>query len=136
MKAESLKDLEFDELYSADDRSVRHRSAWPAWADEGTETAACVFEIEKGCRLGKHVHDAEEVVILVAGRARATIGDASREVRAPQIVVMPEGQWHDLENLGGETLRAVGVFPWNTVTTTFETEMEPIGSRLAGTPDH
>ncbi|HYO60375.1 MAG TPA: hypothetical protein VEU29_00570, partial [Actinomycetota bacterium] len=77
-----------EEMWCEADRTLRHSSSWPAWEGEGSDAAACYFEIPPGCRLGPHVHDAEEQVTIVEG----------------------------------------------PVTTTFEVEMQPAGSKTAGTP--
>ena len=135
MIAGSLEDQELEEAWCADEPSIRHRSSWPAWSGEDTDAAACYFEIPSGCRLGTHVHDAEEQVILLDGQATATIGDASRRLAAPALVVMPEGESHDLRNEGTGTLRAIGYFPRASVTTTFDVELQPKGTKVLGTPD-
>lgn len=135
MIAQLLDAQDLDELWSADDPSIRHRSSWPSWGGEGSDAAACYFEIPAGCSLGPHVHDAEEQVVLLEGEATARIGDAERRVEAPALVVMPKGATHDVRNEGPGTLRAVGYFPAGSVTTTFASKMEPSGSRTAGTPD-
>ena len=135
MIAESLDGQQLDEMWATDDESVRHRSSWPAWKGEGSDGAACYFEIPPGCSLGPHVHDAEELVVLLDGNATATIAGEHRAFAAPALVVMPVGVTHDLRNDGSETLRAVGYFPRGSVTTTFEQEMQPSGSKVAGTPD-
>jgi hypothetical protein len=48
---------------------------------------------------------------------------------------MPRGVTHDLRNEGAGDLRAIGYFPSGSVKTTFEMELQPSGSRVAGTPD-
>lgn len=135
MIAESLNGQDLDEMWSEADPSVRHRSSWPAWGGKGADAAACYFEIPPGCTLGAHVHDSEEQVVILEGRATATIGGQEKEVEAPALVVMPEGATHDLRNDGDEDLRAIGYFPVGSVTTTFETIMQPSGSKVAGTPN-
>lgn len=135
MIAASLDDQELDEMWAADDPSVRHSSSWPAWSGEGSDAAACYCEIPPGCSLGAHVHDAEEQVVVLGGRGTATIAGERTSVEAPALVVMPEGVSHDLRNEGAEPLRAIGYFPKGSVTTTFEQIMEPNGSKIAGTPD-
>lgn len=135
MITERLDAQDLDEMWCEDDRSIRHRSSWPAWKDEGSDGAACYFEIPPGCSLGPHVHDSEEQVVILAGRATATIEGANDALEAPALVVMPEGKTHDLRNEGPDVLRAIGYFPKASVTTTFECVMQPAGSRTAGTPD-
>src|SRR3712207_358686 len=106
--AESLDTQDLDEMWCGDDPAIRHRSSWPAWKGEGSDGAACYFEIPPGCSLGPHDHDAEEQVVLLGGRATATIGSEQKGVEGPALVVMPEGVTHDLRNDGDETLRAIG----------------------------
>lgn len=111
MIAESLDSQELDEMWCEDDPSVRHRSSWPAWKGEGSAAAACYFEIPPGCSLGPHVHDSEEQVVLLGGRATATIEGREQALEAPALVVMPEGKTHDVRNEGDETVRALGSRP-------------------------
>ena len=135
MIAESLDAQDLDEMWCEADPSIRHRSSWPSWGGEGSDAAACYFEIPPGCSLGAHVHDAEEQVVLLGGRATATIAGEETALEAPVLVVMPKGVTHDLRNDGAGDLRAVGYFPAGSVTTTFEVELQPSGSKVAGTPD-
>ncbi len=135
MIAEPLDVQDLDEMWCGDDPSIRHRSSWPAWGGEGSDGAACYFEVPPGCSLGPHVHDAEEQVVILGGRATATIGGETTALEGPALVVMPEGVTHDVRNDGDEMLKAVGYFPKGSVTTTFECVMQPSGSRTAGTPD-
>ena len=135
MIAESLSAQELEENWYEDDPTVRHRSSWPAGSGRGSEAAACYFEIPPGCSLGSHVHDAEEQVVILEGRATATIEGIAKELEAPALVVMPEGLTHDLRNEGAGTLRALGCFPSPSVTTTFEVELQPGGTKVLGTPD-
>lgn len=135
MIAESLDAQDLDEMWAEDDPSIRHSSSWPAWAGEGSEGAACYFEIPGGCSLGPHVHDCEEIVTILEGDATAAIGVSSHRLSAPALVVMPRGETHDLRNEGDATLRAVGYFRNPSVTTTFERPLAPSGSRTTGTPD-
>ena len=130
-----LVEEDTDELYCDDDPEIRHRSSWPAWGGEGSDGAACYFEIPPGCRLGNHIHDSEELVVVLSGAGTATISGTSASVEAPHLVVMPEGETHDIVNDGPDPLRAVGYFPAPSVTTTFEVVMQPGDSKVAGTPD-
>jgi quercetin dioxygenase-like cupin family protein len=133
--AEALDAQDLDEMWSADDPSIRHRSSWPAWGGNGSDAAACYFEVPAGCSLGAHVHDSEEQVLILEGRATAVVGGDEKGVSAPALVVMPVGVTHDLRNEGPGDLRAVGYFPARSVKTTFEMELQPGGSKVTGTPD-
>ena len=135
MHVSLLVDLQPEDLYDPDDRSVSHRSDWPTWVGEGTNASTCYFEIDPGCRLGEHVHDAEETVFVFQGTGEAGVENEEAEVEAPAVVVMPEGKRHDLRNTGSSVLRAIGFFPTSSVTTTFDRPLEPSGSERQGTPD-
>lgn len=48
-----LVEEETDEYYCEVNPAIRHRSSWPAWGGEGSDGAACYFEIPPGG--GQHV---------------------------------------------------------------------------------
>lgn len=135
MQSSSLDDLDLDTFYSPTDPSIRHRGSWITWVEKGTKGAATYFDVPPGCRLGRHTHSAEETVVILEGDAEASVGSDSALVAAPHLIVIPAGQEHDLANAGTATLRAVGFFPTPSVKTTFETELEPAGSKELGSPD-
>lgn len=135
MKTASLRPDDLDEYFCADDEAIRHRSSWPTWGGEGSDGAACYFEIPVGCRLGFHVHDAEEIVTILEGQGEATVKSESSSVSAGELVVMPKDVRHDLANTGSTDLKAVGYFPASSVTSMFEVELQPAGTKKLGTPD-
>jgi mannose-6-phosphate isomerase-like protein (cupin superfamily) len=56
----------------------------------GTEsTAVMYFEIEPGHYLPTHTDSAEEILYIVAGTARAHVGDEEAIVRAGDLAVIP-----------------------------------------------
>jgi quercetin dioxygenase-like cupin family protein len=135
MKTPSLKSGGLDEYHCADDDSIRHRSSWPTWKGEGSTGAVCYFEIPSGCHLGPHVHDTEEIVLIIEGEGEARLGKESSAISQGELVVMPKDQRHDLVNKGDDDLKAVGYFPASSVTTIFEVELEPAGTKKLGTPN-
>jgi mannose-6-phosphate isomerase-like protein (cupin superfamily) len=62
-----------------------------------------------GSRLHKHPY--EEVFVTLEGEATFTVGDATIEVSAGQIVVAPAGVPHKFVNSGSGPLRQVDIHP-------------------------
>jgi quercetin dioxygenase-like cupin family protein len=97
----------------------------------GAEHSAVVyFEIEPGDRLPSHTDSAEEILYIVAGEAEATVGDEVGLVSAGDLALIPAMAPHALRNVGSETVKVVGFFAGETVTSTFEEPLLPIGSEV------
>ncbi len=58
-----------------------------------------------------HTHPYEEVFVTLEGEATFTVGDATVEVGAGQIVVAPAGVPHKFVNSGSGPLRQVDIHP-------------------------
>ena len=58
-----------------------------------------------------HTHPYEEVFLTLEGQATFTVGDATIEVSAGQIVVAPAGVPHKFVNSGTGPLRQVDIHP-------------------------
>ena len=58
-----------------------------------------------------HTHPYEEVFVTLEGEATFTVGDATMEVGAGQIVVAPAGVPHKFVNSGTGPLRQVDIHP-------------------------
>jgi quercetin dioxygenase-like cupin family protein len=56
-----------------------------------------------------HTHPYVEVAFTIEGTAAFTVGDASREVNAGSIVVIPENTPHRFVNSGGGVLREIDI---------------------------
>jgi mannose-6-phosphate isomerase-like protein (cupin superfamily) len=67
----------------------------------GTDT------IGEGPRL--HVHPYDETFVVVAGRARFTVGGAVIEASAGMVVLGPAGMPHKFENLGPGRLQTIDI---------------------------
>ena len=65
---------------------------------------------EPGATTPRHHHDCDEVVVLLRGRARCTIGDLTEVVEAPATILLPGGQDHELTFLGPEPSECIAVF--------------------------
>ena len=58
-----------------------------------------------------HIHPYEEIFLTLEGEATFTVGDATIEVGAGQIVVAPAGVPHKFVNSGTGMLRQVDIHP-------------------------
>ncbi len=58
-----------------------------------------------------HTHPYEEVFVTLEGQATFTVGEATIEVGAGQVVVAPAGVPHRFVNSGTGTLRQVDIHP-------------------------
>jgi mannose-6-phosphate isomerase-like protein (cupin superfamily) len=58
-----------------------------------------------------HTHPYEEIFVTLEGKATFTVGDATIEVSAGQIVVAPAGVPHKFVNSGSGPLRQVDIHP-------------------------
>lgn len=56
-----------------------------------------------------HVHPYDETFVVVAGRARFTVGDATIEAGAGEIVFGPAGMPHKFESLGPGRLQTIDI---------------------------
>ena len=76
--------------------------------------------LRPGDRLGRHTHDAEEVLIVVAGTAEAEVGEHRRRLRAGSMILIPEQVPHDVRNVGSGSLSVLGAFSSDAPSASFE----------------
>ena len=111
MKTTNVTALKLQDLTSPLDPTVGVNFTFPISAASGaTNSSVVYFEIEPGKRLPMHHDGQEEVLFIVQGTGRATIGDASRDVRAGDLAVIPSWVPHGVANTGDTTLKVVGFF--------------------------
>ena len=65
-----------------------------------------------------HTHPYEEVIVVQEGHASFTVGDATIEAIAGQIVMVPAGVPHKFVNSGTGPLRQVDIHPSGRMTQT------------------
>lgn len=81
-----------------------------------------------------HTDSAEEILLILDGRAEATVGDERGTLESGSIAIVPALEPHDLRNIGQSTLRVAGFFSSNAVVSVFEHALQPLGGRVVGTP--
>lgn len=135
MIAMQLADLDLAQVTSGTDETRRIRVDFPISTVVGAASTAVVyFELEPGEHTGMHTDSAEEVVVVLSGRAEAIVGDERRELTAGGIGLVPALVPHDVRNVGDETVRVVGFFSSSTVVSVFDDPLLPMGTRVVGTP--
>lgn len=113
------------------DPAVRVRADFPLSAAHGTvSTAVVVFELEPGCKLGRHTDSAEEVLMIVNGTVCVTVGDEEGVVSEGEMAVVPAQVPHSVTNIGEATAKVVGFFSSGHVVAEFDEPYEPIGQRV------
>ena len=130
MLATSTNDLALNEIWlGSDPQNARLRVDFPLNNSVGTETTAVVyFEIEPGDYLPSHTDSAEEILYIVQGTARATVGDEEAIVRAGDLAVIPALVPHGVANVGEDTVKVVGFFSDSHIVSKFVGTLEPIGT--------
>lgn len=126
MHTESFDDAQFADAWIEGD-SLLHWRAAPGHAAAGS--ASSLLEVPQGCRLARHTDSAEEVIVVVSGCARVTVGDETDELEAAGVAVVPENVPHEVESFGPDPLRFVAVYADADVVTTYESEIQPDGAR-------
>ena len=110
------------------DPAGRVHAAFPINDAAGSEHSAVVyFELEPGDHLPRHTDSAEEILYIVAGEAEVEVGDERGRLAAGDLAVVPEMVPHGLRNVGVETVKVVGFFAREHVTSTFDEPLQPHG---------
>jgi quercetin dioxygenase-like cupin family protein len=126
MQASSPTSSELSDAWIEGDESARWRStAGPV----GDGSGSSVLEVDPGCRLPRHTDSAEELVVVVSGKASVRVGGEQSEVTAGGVALVPECVPHEVRNAGDEVLRFVAVYASDDVTTTYEEDVQPDGGR-------
>lgn len=116
-----LETVPLKEMRNPEDGSLRYKVGFPVYAWEGAADCALVcMEIEPGRSLGMHKDSEEELVLVLEGTARGTVGEEAAELGAGTVVVIPAMVPHDLQNTADGVLRAIGFFSGASVVSTFE----------------
>ena len=135
MLAVQLAERNLVDISSQTDETRRIRVDFPISSVVGAASTAVVyFELEPGEHTGMHTDSAEEIVLVLSGRAEAIVGDERGELAAGGLGLVPALVPHDVRNIGEETVRVVGFFSSAIVVSEFDDPLMPAGRRVVGTP--
>ena len=135
MLAVQLAERDLVDISSETDETLRIRVDFPISSVAGAASTSVVyFELDPGEHTGMHTDSAEELVLILSGRAEAIVGDERGELSAGGLGVVPALVPHDVRNIGEETVRVVGFFSSGIVVSVFDDPLMPAGKRVVGTP--
>ena len=136
MLAFDINDLELLEGWVERDPKIRGRFAFPMTAAEGAGSSSLIyFEIAPGDRAPRHTHTAEEVLLILAGRAKVEVDGEEGEGGPGTVVLVPSNAPHGIENVGEDDLKVVGFFAAAGMVHTYEGVIEPLGVDILVTPE-
>jgi quercetin dioxygenase-like cupin family protein len=94
---------------------------WPLITPEvGSEHLTTgITEFQPGASLAMHIHNCEEQVTLLEGKATAIIDGISHEVSAPDTTFIPPGIPHRFINTSDRVMKIMWVYTATKVTRTF-----------------
>jgi quercetin dioxygenase-like cupin family protein len=130
-----FNELELLETWAEEDSEIRVKFAPALSSESGTTSTQVVYvNFEPGMRLGRHSHNAEEILLILEGTMELSMGGEQQQLSAGEVALIPVGEIHDQLNVGSETLRCVAFFSSAAVQHTWEVPLMPIGSRDFVTP--
>ncbi len=91
------------EPYRTLDGSLIRELVHPKRGSEVKNLSVALAEIEPGSRTEPHVHEFDEVYVVLEGRPTINVGDETHECSPGDVVEIPEGTLHNVENPGPTT---------------------------------
>ena len=77
----------------------------------GTNDVLLVMNLcEPGMDLRPHVHEFDQIAMIVKGRCNYFVGDERSEMGPGSILLIPAGEEHYIEPLGEETVENIDLF--------------------------
>jgi quercetin dioxygenase-like cupin family protein len=67
-------------------------------------------ELEPGMQTFPHIHDFEQLALIVSGRVRFRVGDEVHEIGPGSIFLIPAGVEHFAEPIGNEAVVNIDIF--------------------------
>jgi quercetin dioxygenase-like cupin family protein len=129
-----LKDVQYIEGWAESDQRLRWSGAFPFPEGALEDLSVVHFCIEPGSALPRHTDSREELIILLSGTVKATVGDESAVIHGPSLTRIPAMAPHDFSNIGEETAVVVGVFGGRYAIATFEEVLYPFGMQVLRVP--
>jgi quercetin dioxygenase-like cupin family protein len=130
-----LDRLELFESWSEEDLQIASKSAIVLSSREGSASTQVFYIVcEPHKRIGRHVHSAEEVLLVVEGTAEVSVGDEQARLSVGAMALIPAGVPHEPINVGSDTLRCVGYLSSATALHTWEVSLMPMEGTTFVTP--
>jgi quercetin dioxygenase-like cupin family protein len=132
----NVDDVELAELTSSTSADAAWVGGFFAHGGDGAAASTAIyFAVPEGKRLGHHTDTAEETQFILGGEGELVRDGGAEPIKAGDVVVLAEGEAHDLRNTGSGDLRVIGFFSAPAVEQHWTTEVwQPGDLRVTGTP--
>jgi quercetin dioxygenase-like cupin family protein len=131
----NLNELELHTGTVEGDPDVEAHFAFPMfWATGNASTAVLCVELDPGKSGPRHIDMPEEILLIEQGEVEVQVGDERTVFGPGELVLVPAMVPHAFRNVGNERARIVGFFSSNTVVAIADDVVQPIGSRVIGSP--
>ena len=107
MSVKHATDVEAKDVLAGKDTTIQVLIS----SKEGPNFALRRFTMQKGGGMPRHTNTLEHEQYVLRGHARISIGDDTYEVKAGDVVFIPEGVIHSYQNLGEEPFEFLCVIP-------------------------
>jgi quercetin dioxygenase-like cupin family protein len=135
MVSANLNDLDLHTGTVDGNPGVEAHFAFPLfWATGNASTAVLCVELEPGKSGPRHVDMPEEVLLVDRGDVEIEVGDDRAVFGRGSLVLVPSMVPHAFRNVGETRARIVGFFASNAVLAIADDVVQPIGSRVIGSP--
>jgi quercetin dioxygenase-like cupin family protein len=131
----NVSDLEQAHLASSASDDAEWIGGYFAYGGSDADSSTVItFAVPPGKRLGKHTDTAEETQFILSGSGELLRDSGSQPIKAGDVVVLKEGEVHDLHNSGEGELRVIGFFSAPQVEQHWTDEVWD-GEKVTGTPN-
>lgn len=135
MKTASIAELDLEQAWSEDDPTLRTRDGYLLHAGDGTTASSAVlFEVDPGCHIGRHLHTAEEMLLVLEGSVEVEVDGERAVVENGGLAFAPAQAWHNVRCVSDSRARCVGFFAAASVDSVYEDVVMPDDTRVRGTP--
>ena len=135
MVSANLNELELHVGTVAADPDVEAHFAFPMfWATGNASTAVLCVELEPGKSGPRHIDMPEEILLVDEGEVEIDVGGERATFGRGGIVLVPAMVPHAFRNVGSSRARIIGFFASNTVVAIADDVVQPVGSRVIGSP--
>ncbi len=107
MSVKHAKDVEAKPVVAGTDTTIQVLIS----SQEGPNFALRRFVMQKGGGMPRHTNTVEHEQYVLRGRAQIGIGPETYEVKAGDVVFIPEGAVHFYQNLGDEPFEFLCIIP-------------------------
>jgi mannose-6-phosphate isomerase-like protein (cupin superfamily) len=135
MISADLNKIEFHTGTVDGDPDVQAHFAFPMfWATGNASTAVLCVELDPGKSGPRHIDMPEEILLVEQGEVEIEIKDERAVFGPGGLVLVPAMVPHAFRNVGETRARIVGFFSSNTVLAIADDVVQPIGTRVIGSP--